>query len=94
MGNCINDLREILNEMCFLIDEREVNIANYYTKKKDVIYIELLRMVVGTMIIFWFLGVVLNIAGGMIHMLLVIAVIIFIFILLVEEEEDAKKSKG
>lgn len=38
-----------------------------------------LRWIVGIMIIFWLLGFVLNIGGGMIHTLLVIAVIIFIF---------------
>ena len=39
----------------------------------------LLRMIVGIMIVFWLLGFVLNIGGGLIHTLLVIAVIIFIF---------------
>ena len=38
-----------------------------------------LRWIVGIIIIFWLLGFVLNIGGGMIHTLLVIAVIIFIF---------------
>jgi hypothetical protein len=52
---------------------------------------ELLRMVVGTMIIFWLLGFILNIAGGKIHILLVIAVILFIFIFSVEKEKDANK---
>jgi len=38
-----------------------------------------LRWLVGIVIIFWLLGFVLNIGGGLIHMLLVIAAIIFIF---------------
>lgn len=39
----------------------------------------LLRWLVGVVVVFWLLGLVLNIGGGMIHMLLVIAVVIFIF---------------
>jgi len=39
----------------------------------------LLRWIIGIIIIFWVLGLILNIGGGMIHILLVIAVIIFIF---------------
>ncbi len=38
-----------------------------------------LRWLIGIIIIIWLLGFILNIGGGMIHMLLVIAVIIFIF---------------
>ena len=38
-----------------------------------------LRWLVGILLIFWLLGFVLNIGGGLIHMLLVIAAIIFIF---------------
>lgn len=62
-----------------LIDEREVNVTNYYTKKKEVVYMGILRMIVGIMIVLWLLGFVLNIGGGMIHTLIVIAVIIFVF---------------
>ncbi|MCB2295710.1 lmo0937 family membrane protein [Clostridium algoriphilum] len=39
----------------------------------------ILRWIIGVMIILWLLGFVLNIGGGMIHILIVIAVIIFIF---------------
>ena len=46
---------------------------------KEVIYMGLLRWIIGIIIIFWVLGLILNIGGGMIHILLVIAVIIFIF---------------
>jgi len=38
-----------------------------------------LRWLVGIIIIFWLLGFILNIGGGMIHLLIIIAVIIFIF---------------
>ncbi|MBU3161236.1 lmo0937 family membrane protein [Clostridium frigoris] len=38
-----------------------------------------LRWIIGVMIILWLLGFVLNIGGGMIHILIVIAVILFIF---------------
>lgn len=46
---------------------------------KRVIYMGFLRWLVGIIIIFWLLGFILNIGGGMIHILLVIAVIIFIY---------------
>jgi len=46
---------------------------------KEVLYMGLLRMIVGIMIVLWLLGFVLNIGGGLIHTLLVIAVIIFVF---------------
>jgi len=39
----------------------------------------LLRWIVGVILILWLLGFVLNIGGGMIHLLIVIAVIVFIF---------------
>ena len=39
----------------------------------------LLRMIVGVMIVLWLLGFVLNIGGGLIHLLIVIAVIVFVF---------------
>ncbi|MBU3182622.1 lmo0937 family membrane protein [Clostridium psychrophilum] len=39
----------------------------------------LLRWLAGILIIFWLLGLVLNIGGGWIHILIVIAVIVFIF---------------
>ena len=38
-----------------------------------------LRWLAGILIIFWLLGLVLNIGGGLIHTLIVIAVILFIF---------------
>jgi len=39
----------------------------------------LLRWLAGVLIIFWLLGLVLNIGGGLIHALIVIAVILFVF---------------
>ncbi|MGH4119318.1 lmo0937 family membrane protein [Clostridium sp.] len=39
----------------------------------------ILRWLAGILIIFWLLGLVLNIGGGLIHILIVIAVIVFIF---------------
>ena len=50
-----------------------------YNIERKVIYMGLLRMIVGIMIVLWLLGFVLNIGGGLIHTLLVIAVIIFVF---------------
>ena len=38
----------------------------------------LLRWLAGILIIFWLLGLVLNMGGGLIHILIVIAVILFI----------------
>ena len=38
-----------------------------------------LRWLAGILIIFWLLGLVLNIGGGLIHALIVIAVILFVF---------------
>ena len=39
----------------------------------------LLRWLAGILIIFWLLGLVLNMGGGLIHALIVIAVILFVF---------------
>ena len=39
----------------------------------------LLRWLAGILIIFWLLGLVFNMGGGLIHILIVIAVILFIF---------------
>jgi len=39
----------------------------------------LIRWIVGVLVILWLLGFVLNIGGGIIHVLIVIAVIIFLF---------------
>jgi len=38
-----------------------------------------LRWIAGILIIFWLLGLVLNIGGDLIHALIVIAVILFVF---------------
>jgi len=38
-----------------------------------------IRWIIGVIIIIWLLGFVLNIGGGLIHLLIVIAVIIFLF---------------
>ncbi|MBU3161234.1 lmo0937 family membrane protein [Clostridium frigoris] len=39
----------------------------------------LLCWLAGILIIFWLLGLLLNIGGGVIHILIVIAVILFVF---------------
>ncbi|MBU3100911.1 lmo0937 family membrane protein [Clostridium sp. DSM 17811] len=39
----------------------------------------LLRWLAAILIIFWLLGLVINIGGGVIHILIVIAVILFVF---------------
>jgi len=39
----------------------------------------LLRWLAGILLIFWLLGLVLNMGGGLIHILIVIAVILFVF---------------
>ena len=41
-----------------------------------------LRWIIGVLIIVWLLGFVLNIGGGLIHIIIVIAVIIFILYLI------------
>lgn len=42
----------------------------------------LLRWIGGIVVLFWILGLLFRIGGGLIHILLVIAVIVFIFDLL------------
>jgi len=42
-------------------------------------YMSFLRWIIGVLIIVWLLGFVLNIGGGLIHLIIVIAVILFIF---------------
>ena len=39
----------------------------------------LIRFIVGVLVVLWLLGFVFNIGGGLIHSLIVIAIIIFIF---------------
>ena len=39
----------------------------------------LLRWIIGVLVILWLLGFVLNIGGGLIHIIIVIAVILFVF---------------
>ena len=39
----------------------------------------LIRWIIGVIIIMWLFGFVLNIGGGLIHLLIVIAVILFLF---------------
>ena len=38
-----------------------------------------LRWIVGVLVIIWLLGFLLNVGGGIIHLLIVIAVVVFIF---------------
>lgn len=39
----------------------------------------MIKTLVGLLILFWVLGLVFDIAGGLVHILLVIAVVVFIF---------------
>lgn len=39
----------------------------------------MIKTLIGLLILFWFLGLVFDIAGGIVHVLLVIAIIMFIF---------------
>ena len=45
---------------------------------KGMIYMSFLRWIVGVILILWLLGFVLNIGGGLIHILIVIAVVVFL----------------
>ena len=45
---------------------------------KGVIYMSFLRWIVGVILILWLLGFVLNIGGGLIHILIVVAVVLFL----------------
>jgi len=47
----------------------------------------LLKWLVGVLVILWLLGFVLNIGGGLIHIIIVIAVIIFVFDLITRKED-------
>jgi len=42
----------------------------------------MLRLILGLLVLFWLLGFIGHIGGGLIHLLLVIAVIVFVFDLL------------
>lgn len=39
----------------------------------------MLRTLIGLLILFWVLGLVFDVAGGLIHVLLVIALVVFVF---------------
>lgn len=39
----------------------------------------MIKTLIGLLILFWVLGLVFDIAGGLIHALLVIAIIVFVF---------------
>ncbi|RDU36521.1 lmo0937 family membrane protein [Neobacillus piezotolerans] len=39
----------------------------------------MLWTIIGLLVLFWIIGMVFNIAGGLIHILLVAAVIVFLF---------------
>ena len=46
LENCINALREILNEMCCLIDDREVNIEKLNVSRQlDTLIVEYMGLV-------------------------------------------------
>jgi len=42
----------------------------------------MLRLLIGLLVLFWLLGFIGHVGGGLIHLLLVIAVIVFVFDLL------------
>lgn len=45
LKNCIDDLRHILNEMCYLIDEREVNIEKLNVSRQlDTLIVEYMEI--------------------------------------------------
>ncbi len=50
--------------------------------------INMIRTLIGLLILFWFLGLILDIGGAVIHVLLVIAVIIFIFDLITGRKRE------
>lgn len=39
----------------------------------------MIKSLIGLLILFWVLGLVFDIAGGLIHVLLVIALVVFVF---------------
>lgn len=39
----------------------------------------MIKTLIGLLILFWVLGLVFDIAGGLVHILLVIALIVFVF---------------
>lgn len=39
----------------------------------------MIKSIVGLLLLFWFLGLIFDVAGGVIHVLLVIAGIVFVF---------------
>ncbi|MGG5252478.1 lmo0937 family membrane protein [Neobacillus sp. SM06] len=39
----------------------------------------MLWTIIGLLLLFWVLGLVFHIAGGLIHLLLVIAIVVFVF---------------
>lgn len=39
----------------------------------------MIRTLIGLLLLFWVLGLVFDIAGGLVHILLVIAIIVFVF---------------
>ncbi|WP_142384078.1 lmo0937 family membrane protein [Neobacillus cucumis] len=39
----------------------------------------MLWTIIGLLLLFWIIGLVFHIAGGLIHLLLVVAVVVFIF---------------
>ncbi|WP_430413692.1 lmo0937 family membrane protein [Lederbergia citrea] len=52
-----------------------IHIAKYLSNK---VGIRLIWTIIGLLLLFWILGLVFHIAGGLIHLLLVLAVVVFI----------------
>ena len=47
--------------------------------KKEELYMGVLSFIGGIVVLFWLLGLVFQVGGGLIHTLLVVAAIVFIF---------------
>jgi 4-hydroxybenzoate polyprenyltransferase len=53
-----------------------INIAIYFSKKEGIL---LIWTIVGLLLLFWIIGFVFHIAGGLIHILLVVAAVVLIY---------------
>jgi 4-hydroxybenzoate polyprenyltransferase len=53
-----------------------IHIAVYFSKKVGIM---LIWTIVGLLLLFWIIGFVFHIAGGLIHLLLVVAVVVLIY---------------
>jgi hypothetical protein len=54
-----------------------------YTTKESYAVVSLLWAIVVILVVLWLLGLVLNVAGGLIHVLLIIAIIVVLYNLFV-----------